>query len=64
MALVPLDRRGRLAPAELFHQLLEHRWYLSEQAGHEVDLFETAHDFIDTQLPGRPEEAVATDPDA
>ena len=63
MALVPLDRRGRLAPAELFHQLLEHRWYLSEQAGAEVDLFETARDFIDTQLPDRPEEALAADPD-
>ena len=63
MAMVPLDRRGRLAPAELFHQLLEHRWYLSEQRSTEVDLFETARDFIDTQLPDRPEEAVTVPPD-
>ncbi len=59
MAMVPVERRGKLAPAELFHQLLEHRWYLSEQAGAEIDLFDTAHDFIDTQLSDRPDEAVA-----
>ncbi len=64
MRLVPADRRGRLEPPELFHEILEHRWYLSEQAGHEVDLFETAHDFIDTQLAARPEEAVATGSEA
>jgi hypothetical protein len=61
MAMVPPDRRGKLQPAELFHQVLEHRWYLSEQAGREVDLFETARDFIDTQLPARPDEVIAED---
>lgn len=34
---VPADLAGRLEPAELFHELLEHRYYLSEAAGHEVD---------------------------
>jgi hypothetical protein len=61
MAMVPADRRGKLQPAELFHQVLEHRWYLSEQAGREVDIFETARDFIDTQLPERPDEVIAAD---
>jgi len=25
---VPSDLRGKLEPAEVFHQLLEHRWFL------------------------------------
>lgn len=61
-AMVPPEYAGRLEPAEFFHQVLEHRWYLSERAGHEVDIVETARDFIDTQLPHRPEEAI-TAPD-
>ncbi len=37
LSRVPDDLAGRLEPAELFHELLEHRYYLSEAAGHEVD---------------------------
>ena len=33
IAAIPADLRGRLAPAEIFHEILEHRWFLSEQAG-------------------------------
>ncbi len=61
MRMVPADRRGKLQPAELFHQILEHRWYLSEQAGREIDLMATAQDYIETQLPARPEEALASE---
>jgi hypothetical protein len=60
MAMVPPEARGRLEPAEIFHEILEHRWYLSEDAGEEVDIFDAARDYIDTQLAKRPEEAVAT----
>jgi hypothetical protein len=58
IALVPRALRGRLEPAEIFHEILEHRWYLSERAGKEVDIFATAKDYIDTVLTARPEEAV------
>ncbi len=60
MAMVPPQARGRLEPAEVFHEILEHRWYLSEQAGKEADIFDAARDYIDTQLSTRPEEALAT----
>ena len=40
--MVPPEARGKLEPAEIFHEILEHRWYLSERAGHEVDIFDTA----------------------
>ena len=62
MALVPKELRGKLEPAEIYHEILEHRWFLSERAGHEVDLFETARDYIDTVLSKRPNEVV-TDTD-
>lgn len=62
MALVPPEARGKLEPAEIFHEILVHRWYLSEQAGREVDIFSTARDYIATVLAGRPDE-VLTPPD-
>ena len=58
MAMVPPEARGKLEPAEIFHEVLVHRWYLSERAGHEVDLFETARDYYQHVLTRKPEEAV------
>jgi hypothetical protein len=67
MAMVPLEARGKLEPAELFHEILVHRWYLSERAGREIGIFETARDYIDTVLSQKPDEFVtgddAPDPD-
>ena len=63
IALVPRELRGRLEPAEIFHEILEHRWYLSERAGKEVDIVATAKDYIATVLARRPEEAIAADPE-
>ncbi|QIK66490.1 DUF4032 domain-containing protein [Nocardioides sp. HDW12B] len=65
--MVPREMRGRLEPPEIFHEVLVHRWLLSERAGHEIDFFESAQDYIDTVLTRKPEEAVTTpadDPEA
>ncbi len=51
--LVPPALRERMEVAELFHEVLENRWYLSEKAGHEVDFFEAARDYVDHVLPRR-----------
>jgi hypothetical protein len=61
MAMVPPAARGKLEPAEIFHEILVHRWYLSERAGHEVGIFDTARDYIDTVLMTKPEEKVASE---
>jgi Domain of unknown function (DUF4032)/Lipopolysaccharide kinase (Kdo/WaaP) family len=61
MEMVPPSARGKLEPAEIFHEILEHRWYLSERAGHEVGIFDTARDYIDNYLMARPEEKVAAE---
>jgi tRNA A-37 threonylcarbamoyl transferase component Bud32 len=61
MEMVPPEARGKLEPAELFHEILVHRWYLSERAGREVHIFDTARDYIAHVLAEKPDEAVATD---
>jgi hypothetical protein len=63
--MVPKELRGKLEPAEIFHEILEHRWFLSERADHEVDIFASARDYLDTVLAHRPYEAVTAsdDPD-
>jgi hypothetical protein len=55
---VPSELRGRLEPAELFHELLEHRYYLSEAAGHEVDNDTALKSYIESVLRYRPQERV------
>jgi hypothetical protein len=61
-AMVPPELRGRLEPAEVFHQILEHRWLLSERAGREIEIFETTRDYLDNVLSRLPEEKL-TAPD-
>jgi hypothetical protein len=62
VAMVPPQLRGRLEPAEVFHQILEHRWLLSERAGREIDIFETTRDYLENILSRLPEEKL-TAPD-
>ncbi len=54
VAMLPPEQAGKLAPAEYFHEVMEHRWRLSEQAGQEVDIFAAAADYVATVLPRRP----------
>ncbi|GAB3442499.1 DUF4032 domain-containing protein [Phycicoccus ginsengisoli] len=54
---VPRALAGKLAPAELFHEVLEHRWYLSERAGHDIPVEDAIADYVATVLPGKPDEA-------
>ena len=53
---VPAEFRNRLDDAEIYHQILEHRWYLSESAGHDVGLDLATASYVDTVLAHRPEE--------
>jgi hypothetical protein len=56
---VPIELRAKLEPAELYHEVLEHRWFLSEAAGTEVSMEEAAPSYMNTVLHGLPDEAVA-----
>ena len=57
VAAVPLELRGKLEGPEVFHEVLEHRWFLSEQRQQEVTLKEATHSYIETQLAYRRDEA-------
>ena len=61
--MIPADASGKLETAEIFHEVLAHRWYLAERAGHDVDLFEAAADYIATVLKDKPDEAITSDPE-
>jgi hypothetical protein len=52
---VPKDMRGKLEPAEIFHEVLEHRWFLSETAGREVGTEDAARDYVANVLLRRPD---------
>jgi hypothetical protein len=53
---VPPHLRGKLEPTELFVQILEHRWRLSEQAGRDVGLAPAVQSFLADVLVHRPDE--------
>jgi hypothetical protein len=61
MELIPPEARGKLEPAEIFHEVLVHRWYLSERAGSAVDIFDAARDYIANVLAAKPDEALASE---
>lgn len=59
---VPWDLRAKLEPAELFHQVLEHRWYLSQTEGRSVPLAEVLSSYIENVLRHRRDEATVMGP--
>jgi hypothetical protein len=56
---VPMELRAKLEPAELYHEMLEHRWFMSEKAGAEISMDEAARSYVNTVLRGLPDEEVA-----
>lgn len=52
----PRDLRAKLEPAELFHEVLEHRWYMSEKLERDVLIEEAVRDYVDWVLPDKPDE--------
>lgn len=59
---IPRELQGKLEPAEAFHQLLDHRWRLSQQQERDVPLAEAMTSFIDTELRHRRDEATVFNP--
>jgi hypothetical protein len=59
VAAIPDSLRGRLAPPEIFHEILEHRWYMSEAAGRDVGTTAAAQSYFATELPAVPQPAGA-----
>jgi Domain of unknown function (DUF4032)/Lipopolysaccharide kinase (Kdo/WaaP) family len=62
VAAVPAELQGRLPAAEIFHQVLEHRWFLSERAKKDVGIDEAVRSYIASELPQRPPERIVIAP--
>jgi len=56
VAAIPGELHAKREPAELFHELLDHRWYRSEAAGRDVGMAEAVATFIEQVLPEVPDE--------
>ena len=59
MAAIPAGQTVKLDHAEIFHQLLEHRWYMSERAGHDLPLEQAIPSYVADVLSGLPAPEVA-----
>ena len=53
---VPKEFSGKLEPAEIFHQVLEHRWYLSENAKQDLPLNQAVDSYVKNVLAHRRDE--------
>jgi hypothetical protein len=53
---VPQEMRGKLEPAQLFHEVLDHRWYMSERAGNDVGLPAAVDSYVKNVLIFKPDE--------
>ncbi len=53
---IPIEYTGKLEPAEVFHEVLEHRWYMSENAGHDVSLLDAVRSYVSEVLSKRRDE--------
>ncbi|MFM6971583.1 MAG: DUF4032 domain-containing protein [Rhodoluna sp.] len=62
IAAIPKDLSGRLEPAEIYHQVLEHRWYMSEQQNRTISMSEAVSDYINNVLVNRRDEATYVSP--
>jgi hypothetical protein len=56
--MIPQNLTGRIEEAQFFHEVLEHRWYLSEREGHDVGLTFAAQAYINDVLPSRRDSGV------
>lgn len=52
IAAIPAESANTLEPAEIYHQVLEHRWFLSEAAGGDVGLDQAVQSYVRDVLPG------------
>ncbi|WP_036299862.1 DUF4032 domain-containing protein, partial [Microbacterium sp. C448] len=59
---IPYDLRAKLEPAEVFHQVLEHRWYMSQERGSSVPLAEALTSYVNDVLRHRRDEATIMGP--
>jgi hypothetical protein len=63
IATVPAELWGKREAAEVFHEILEHRWYLSQRAGSDVGILQAARDYVQNVLPQARDERMVLAPE-
>jgi len=53
---IPSEHRKKLEPAQVFHEILDHRWFLAQEVGHDVPMAVAAASYVKNILPNRPDE--------
>ena len=56
IAAVPPELFGKREAAQIFHEILDHRWYLSENAGRDVGLMPAVQSYVENVLRHQPDE--------
>lgn len=62
LGAVPEHLRGKLDAPQIFHEVLEHKWYLARQRGKDVPLMEAATAYVSDILSHRRDEDVLVGP--
>lgn len=60
LAAIPPEHAAKLDSAEVFHQLLEHRWYMSERTGRDLQMVEVVPSYVEEVLAKLPPPEVST----
>jgi uncharacterized protein DUF4032 len=58
LGLVPPELRAKLPDAELFHEINEHRWFLSEAQGYDIGRAAAVRSYVENMLRFLPDAAV------
>ncbi len=59
LAAVPAEYAAKLEPAQVYHEMLDYRWYRSEAAGHEIPLLEATQGYVRDVLSTLPDEQLS-----
>jgi tRNA A-37 threonylcarbamoyl transferase component Bud32 len=63
VSVVPQELRGKRQAAEIFHEILQHRWYLSEQQSTDAGLRAAVNSYVHDVLRHAPDERVQVERD-
>ena len=58
---IPPDLAGKRDPAQIFHEVLDYRWYASQRADREIPLTDAVQGYIHDVLRALPDEAITTE---
>ncbi|MDQ1582181.1 MAG: hypothetical protein QOF36_235 [Microbacteriaceae bacterium] len=59
---IPSELKGKLEQAEVFHQMLDHRWFMSQNENRDIPLAEAVSSYINEVLRHRRDEATVIGP--